>query len=190
MSGRTVTVTNTSTGATSYSWNFGDGYTSSQTSPSHTYSSAGTYTITLTATNSAGNSTASANITIDWQVSITRVEITTSKFSDWNLDTFDSGDIFFQFKNASGTVLLDYEDAKYNDVSQSQLPLTWNLSSAFDVTPLTSTLYVYVYDADFPDEDDLIAYTTFLPSSYLSTRPTNVVKTNGSTTVTLYLNWK
>ncbi len=61
-----VKFTSTSKGATSYQWTFGDAANSTSTdaNPSFTYSAAGTYTVTLKAISSAGQSTASKQITV------------------------------------------------------------------------------------------------------------------------------
>lgn len=66
-----VTFTNTSINADQFDWQFGDGSSSSLEQPTNTYDSTGTYTVVLIASNGCGADTASQDVTITAQASLT-----------------------------------------------------------------------------------------------------------------------
>lgn len=166
----TVNFTNLSSNATSYLWNFGDGTTSSSTNPTHTYTSGGNYTVTLKATNNAGSNQTSKTVTVKntpatW--TLTKFVLTSYPLTDGgdNWDWTDAGpDIYFKLYDANNTLI--YTSSTKSDVTESSLPLTWNLSNATLSTP-TGTCTIKIYDEDGAlDPDDLMGNITFVPADH------------------------
>ena len=65
MNGATVSFFNMSQDADSYFWDFGDGSSSTEENPVHTYAGGDTYTVILFAANECGETTDTAEITIE-----------------------------------------------------------------------------------------------------------------------------
>ena len=166
----TISFTNLSSNASSYQWIFGDGATSSATNPTHTYTSGGNYTVTLKAMNSAGSNQTSRTVTVKNTPStwtLTKFVLTAYPLTDGgdNWDWTDAGpDIYFKLYDANNTLI--YTSSTKNDVSESSLPLTWNLSNA-TLSTLTGTCTIKLYDEDGAlDPDDLMGNITFVPSEH------------------------
>lgn len=80
-----VNFTNTSVGATGYEWSFGEpGATSTATDPSYTYTTAGTYTIQLVATDGICSDTATVQIIIEGEPSLTIPNVFTPNGDGFN----------------------------------------------------------------------------------------------------------
>lgn len=166
----TVSFTNQSLNATSYLWNFGDGATSSSTNPTHTYAAGGNYNVTLTAMNSNGNDQTTHTVTVrntpaTW--TLTKFVLTAYPLTDGgdNWDWTDAGpDIYFKLYDANNTLI--YTSSTKDDVTESSLPLTWNLSNA-TLSTLTGTCTIKIYDEDGAlDPDDLMGNITFVPAEH------------------------
>lgn len=194
----TVIFNNTSTNAANatYAWDFGDNSTSTVQSPSHTYAKGGVFTARLTVTTADGNSTVSKtiNITSPTSVKINSIKITSLSFTDpscscgW--DSNSGPDVYILFTDNTNNVLLT--GAVIDNVAA--LPLMWN-ANAFQITNLTSTYKIYIYDKDTndfpPSADDLMQGFSFSFSS-LTTYPATwtLQDTNGVTKIEFSLTWQ
>ena len=195
----TVSFSNTSTNATGYNWDFGDGSSSTSLNPTHTYTTGGAFSVILTATNSAGNNqiTKIVNITAPpTKVKITKVTVTdlpflTSGGASWD---FSGGpDVFFNITNQLNNILLNGTTSRISDVTSAMLPLSWTLTSAYEITDFGAARYIDLWDFDSPDADDYIGYVGFLMSNYTSAAnpyPATVTQTQNGITVKLDLIWQ
>ncbi len=123
---------------------------------------------------------------------ITSVKITAMPFLDGNNTSWDytgGPDVFFNMEDVNNTILLSGSSSRFSDVSPSDLPLTWNLVSAYQITNISVTHYVTVYDYDTPDPDDLIGNVGFKIEDYKNGYPTTISGTNGQLSVTITGNW-
>ena len=164
-----VSFTNLSTNASSYSWDFGDGGSSSSSNPSHTYSTSGTYNVTLTAYNDAGHDVSSKVVNVknnptSWKLTkfvLSAYPPTEDDGTNW--DFTDAGpDIYFEIKDANGTVL--YTSSTKDNVTTSSLPLTWTLSN-LTLNNIAATYTVAFYDEDgVLDPNDPMGSFTFRPN--------------------------
>lgn len=194
-----VTFTNASTKATSYNWDFGDGSSSTEANPTHTYLTGGSFSVILKATNSAGNNQLTKIINIGappTKVKITRVNVTNIPFVDGNGSSWDfsSGpDVFFKITDQVNSVLYDGTSSRVTDVTSTQLPLSWNFTTPFEITDFEVSRFIDIWDFDSPDADDNIGYVGFKMSNYTSGSnpyPTTVTNTQNGITVTLDLVWQ
>ena len=194
-----ISFTNTSTNAISYAWDFGDGSTSTSNNPNHTYTSGGAYSVILRATNAAGTSQITKNVNIanaPTRVRITNITIINFPFVDPNGSSWDIGngpDLFFKITDMDNTVLLDGSGSRIDDVVSSMLPVSWSLTTPFEITDFNSLRYVDAWDYDTFDPDDLIGYVSFVMNDYTSGSnpyPTTVTKTENGVTIRLNLTWQ
>ena len=194
-----VTFTNTSTNATSYSWDFGDGTTSTYTSVLKTYMKGGTFPVTLTARNAAGENQITKNVHIaasKTKVKITKVTITSMPFLDENSagwDILDGPDVFIKIVTENNTVLYDGTSTRITNVAPASLPISWVLSTPFEITDFNAARFIDVWDYDVPDADDRIGYVHFPVNDYTSgsnAYPSTVTCTQNNITVKLDLIWQ
>lgn len=124
---------------------------------------------------------------------ILSVKITAMPFLDASNTTWDpSGgapDVFFKMETANNTVLYDGSSSRVNDVGSSDLPLGWSLVNAYQITNLTVTHYVTLYDYDTLDPNDLIGYVGFSMQDHKDGYPKTITKTSGSITVSITGEW-
>jgi PKD repeat protein len=192
----TVSFTNQSTNASSYSWDFGDGGTSTLSNPSHTFLQGGVYTVRLTATGAGGSNSVSKTVNIQSPTSlkITNVKITGMPFVDpscncgWDSNT--GPDVFFVLQDNTGATLLTGNT--FQNVSSSSLPLGWLVNPAYQVTNLSGTYKILVYDEDVndvpPNPNDYIGGYQFSFSSWATQGyPTKLVLDLPTSTLTLEL---
>jgi PKD repeat protein len=199
-----VQFTNTSTNASTYSWDFGDNSAaSSATSPTYTYSRPGTYTIRLKASNANTSDSISKSLTIQapTSVRITSVRITSIPLVDptcncaW--DNNNGPDVYYELTETSNNVLVSTIANPFNNVVASDLPITWNLSTPYQINDFLRYYRLQVYDKDTNDtpssNDDFINgflfnfnefITSGYPSSILLESPSHNLK------VVLNLQWQ
>lgn len=191
----TVDFTSTSTNATSYLWDFGDNGSSTQASPQHIYLNGGVYTVTLTAMGAGGTNSKTKTVNIlnrPTTCKITNVKITAMPFVDASSASWDfsSGpDVFFKILDINNIVLVDGTSSRVTDVTQASLPISWNFTTPFSISPLNTDRFFHIWDYDTPDPDDYIGYVGFNPSSY-SNYPTSVNISRGSINITLTVTWQ
>lgn len=192
----TVTFTNNSTNANTYAWDFGDNSTSTLKDPQHTYTAGGVYTVQLTSTGTGGSASITKTINISstpTTCKITSIKITAMPFTDLNgsgWDPFDGPDVFFKIVTQNNSVLLDGTSSRFNNITTNSLPLTWNLSTPFSITPLNTNRYIDIYDYDTLDPDDLIGTIGFNPQLSFAGYPATKTLSNQGLTIVLGLQWQ
>jgi hypothetical protein len=93
----------------------------------------------------------------------------------------------------ANNVLLDGSGARIDDVVSSMMPVSWSLTTPFEITDFNSLRYVDAWDYDTFDPDDLIGYVSFIMNDYTSGSnpyPTTVTKTENGVTIRLNLTWQ
>lgn len=169
-----IVFENKSTNATDYLWDFGDGSSSSslEKNPTHTYAAAGTYTVELIATGKGGSNIKTKTIQITapakpTTLTITGVTITEMSFIDANSEPWDSTsgpDLEFTIYDIA--TYKDYiSSSTFNNITASQLPVTWTLPTPKTITDLTKDWGVSVGDVDGQYVDG-IAQVYFTPADY------------------------
>ena len=199
-----VSFTSNTTNTTSYLWDFGDNSSSTIANPQHTYTAGGTYTVKLTATGAGG--TTSTNKTVNVAAALTKVKITkitvtampflrSDGISNWESgQPFESGgpDVFIQIQKTGGVLALG-PSSTLSNVTPSVLPFFWDLSTVpYDITDLSVSRFIYLYDSDGILTPETIGYVGFLFSNYTtgtSPYPTSITQTQNGITVTLNLLW-
>lgn len=192
----TVSFTNQSTNATSYSWDFGDGGTSTSANPTHIYLQGGVYTVRLNATGSGGSNSVSKTVNIQAPTSlkITNLKVTGMSFVDpscncgWDSNT--GPDVFFVLQDNAGNNLMIGNT--FQNVSSGSLPLGWVFNPAYQITNLTATYKILVYDEDTndlpPSPNDYIGGYQFTFSSWATQGyPTKLVLDLPTSTLKLEL---
>ncbi len=122
---------------------------------------------------------------------ILTLKITAMPFLDLNSagwDPFDGPDVYFNITDGSN-ILMNGSSSKMSDVLSSNLPLTWNFSVAHQITNITMTQFIEIWDYDTLDPNDFIGSVGFKLEDYKSGYPTSITKSNGGITVTITGNW-
>jgi PKD repeat protein len=167
-------------------WDFGDNDTSTLFEPSHTYLKGGVYTVKLTATSSSGIGTATQTITI--QKPKTLCKVASIKINEMPLSKPQN--VFFKIENIGRFVFFDGTSTRINDVTKEDLPLLWNLSTPYAITPLNTGIYIRIYNYDDLDPAAFIGSVGFNPSTAGSGFPSTVNLTSPGVSVTLDLKWE
>lgn len=191
----TVSFTSTSTDATSYLWDFGDNGSSTEASPQHTYLNGGVYTVKLTVIGAGGSNSTTKTVNIlnkPTTCSITNIKITAMPFVDASSVSWDlsSGpDVFFKIADVNNSILLDGKSSRFTDITQDSLPISWDLTTPFSISPLNTDRIILVFDYDTLDPDDYIGYVFLNPSTY-SNYPTSINLSKGGINITLTVTWQ
>jgi PKD repeat protein len=199
-----VIFTSTTSNATNYLWDFGDNSTSTLSNPQHAYVSGGVYTVKLTVTGEGGTTSSIKTVNVAsslTKVKITKITVTAMPFlrpdgiSNWESgQIFESGgpDVFIQIQKAGGVLALG-PSGTLSNVTPSVLPLNWDLSTApYDITDLSVSRFVYLYDSDGVLSPETIGYVGLLFSNYSSGTnpyPSTITQTQNGITITLNLSW-
>ena len=199
-----VTFTSTTSNATNYLWDFGDNSTSTLSNPQHAYTSGGVYTVKLTVIGEGGTTSSTKTVNVAaalTKVKITKITVTAMPFlrpdgiSNWESgQIFESGgpDVFIQIQKTGGVLALG-PSSTLSNVTPSVLPLNWDLSTApYDITDLSVSRFVYLYDSDGVLSPETIGYVGFLFSTYTSGTnpyPSTITQTQNGITITLNLLW-
>jgi PKD repeat protein len=196
-----VNFSSTTTNATSYLWDFGDNGSSTIANPQHLYNAGGVYTVKLTVTGSGGTNSITKTVNIGaalTKVKISKVTILNIPFtkpggtSGW--DTDGTGpDIYFQIQDQTSTILFNAGSAsRISNVTPSLLPISWNITTPFEITNLSSPRFIQLFDYDTITADEDMSYVGFLMSDYVSgatAYPLSVTETQNGITLKLDLIW-
>jgi PKD repeat protein len=197
----TITFTSSTTNATSYLWDFGDNGTSTVSNPQHLYSTSGVYTVKLTATGAGGSTSTTKTVNISpalTKVKIAKMTIVNIPFTKpggttgWDLN--GSGpDVYFKIEDVQSNILFDAtSSARIDDVTPSMLPKSWNITTPFAITDLTSSIFINLYDYNITAKDEDMSYVRFLMSNYVTganAYPSTVTNTQNGITIKLDLIW-
>lgn len=121
------------------------------------------------------------------------VKVSAIPFVDGTNSSWDPAggapDVFFKMETANNTVLYDGSSSRYNDVVAANLPLEWSFVNAYQITNLSVTHYVTLYDYDTLDPNDLIGYVGFSMQDHKDGYPKTITKTSGSITISINGEW-
>lgn len=123
---------------------------------------------------------------------ILNVKITAMPFVDANnvsWDYLNGPDVFFKMEIQNNTVLFDGTSSRFTDVGASSLPLSWDFVNAYQITNLSVTHFVTVYDYDTPDPDDEIGYVGFTMQEHKTNYPKSITKSQNGLTITISGEW-
>ncbi len=119
-------------------------------------------------------------------VTISEIPFLAPNATSW--DPFDGPDVFFKIELQNNTELFSVSE-RFVDVQPSNLPLGWNLVNAYQITNISVTQYITVYDYDTIDPNDRIGFVGFTFSDHKSAYPKTIKKSNGGVTVTITGEW-
>ena|SRR6218665_2453356 len=98
-------------------------------------------------------------------------------------------DVFFKIEGAASAVLYDGTGERRDDVSQSDLPLSWNFLKAYEIDNLEATHFVTIYDYDPIGDNDKIGHVGFTMNAHKSGYPRKITKSDGGVTVSITGEW-
>jgi PKD repeat protein len=200
LSSANVTFRNNSTNASGYFWNFGDGTNSIEANPTHAYLLNGSYTVSLTAFGKGGGATTSyQTVNIYGQVSITKISINNLPLlqpngTSWNYPSTGGPNIFVDIIEGSGIIHWDGSDSIKNNVTKSELPLSWSCTYYSQTPKVLTERYLVVYNNNSGSITSIDSLP-FLWSNYLTPPnafPSSISLTDSAKGVsaTLNLQWQ
>lgn len=159
----TITFNNLSENASFFEWDFGNGRTSSQQNPVMTYDSYGFYIVELKATDlgSFKSNTISKTLSISpGRVFIEQISVRQIPYNDpngytWDLFTGLDPDIYWSIEDVLHNTLRESSTYRSN-VSNQMLPISFNLSPAFELPVTTKRYYILLWDYDDGISDEFI----------------------------------
>lgn len=104
-------------------------------------------------------------------------------------DLFDDADVFFNIEDANHTIVYDGSSFKVGNLAQADLPVSWSLTSSYQINDINKLVYISVCDYDVLDANDPMGYVGFKMEDYVDGKPTSITKTNGALTVTITGVW-
>ena len=181
-----IKFTNTSKDFKSLSWDFGDGKTSTVENPIHKYSKEGSYVVTLTAKNGTLSDRVTRNITLTaptkcYVTGVCYVNVAyMGKYYKCKLN--DDGPWVVKTWLTTGYMLVDSKNMDY--IFKTPVELENMAKHEY------YTLYTYWSGNTSEDGTQLLKQKIY--DSEFSSYPSKISKTsdNGSTTVTVYLEWE
>jgi len=156
--GKSVSFSNCSDKSDQYEWIFGDGSTSIKANPDHVYESSGTYEVTLTAFSSNRKKQDDTTITIRAIApKLSSIELVNFPEQKPNGEDWDNGiigiisdpDIIMRIAQQNGDVL--FENDPISNLSQDQLPQTWEVSEEIKIKNETWIVQLVDNDDNFSD---------------------------------------
>lgn len=106
---------------------------------------------------------------------------------DW--DYLSGPDVFYNIEDAAGRVLLSGSNGRVDDISDTDLPLSWDLQTEYAITDLEAVNSITVYDYDPLDPNDKIGEVGFKLKDYSYTYPKSITKTSGGVSITMTGQW-
>lgn len=119
-------------------------------------------------------------------MSISAMPFLDSNSSGW--DPNSGPDVFFNITNGSA-ILLSGSSSKFTDVQTSQLPMSWTFTNAHQITNITATQFIEIWDYDTIDPNDYIGSVGFKLEDHKSGYPKTITKTSGGITVSITGEW-
>lgn len=104
-------------------------------------------------------------------------------------DLFDDADVFFNIEDANHTIVYDGSSFKVGNLAQADLPVSWSLTSSYQINDINKLVYISVCDYDVLDANDPMGYVGFKMEDYVDGKPTSITKTNGALTITITGVW-
>lgn len=120
-------------------------------------------------------------------VKISALPFLDASATDW--DPFDGPDIFFNMEDSGSNVLYNGSSQRFKDIDKTDLPLTWDFLTAYQITNLGVTHFVTVYDYDTIDPNDVVGYIGFTMTDHKNGYPKTITKTSGSLTISINGEW-
>ena len=120
-------------------------------------------------------------------VKVSAMPFINSNNASW--DILNGPDLFFKMETDNNAVIFNGTSSRINDISPASLPLSWDFVNAYQITNLSVTHYVTLYDYDTPDPDDEIGYVGFTMQDHKSGYPKSITKTQNNITVTISGEW-
>jgi len=110
-------------------------------------------------------------------------------FNNVGWDLFDDADVFFNIEDENHMPYYLGSAYKVGNVAQADLPVSWSLTSSYQINDISKMTYVAVYDYDVLDENDPMGYVGFKMEDYVDGKPTTITKSSGALTVTITGVW-
>ncbi len=104
-------------------------------------------------------------------------------------DLFDDADVFFNIEDANHTIVYDGSSFKVGNLAQADLPVSWSLTSSYQINDINKLVYISICDYDVLDANDPMGYVGFKMEDYVDGKPTSITKTNGALTITITGVW-
>jgi len=120
-------------------------------------------------------------------VKVTAMPFLNDQSTSWDFTT--GPDVFFKIETANNAVLFDGTSSRFENVPTTGLPIAWNMVNAYQITNITVTHFITLYDYDTPDPDDEIGYVGFTMQDHKSGYPKTITKSNGDITITITGEW-
>lgn len=123
---------------------------------------------------------------------ILSIKITEMPFLDANSagwDPLDGPDVYFNMEDVNSNVLFNGSSSRFKDVLVSELPFSWSFVDAYQITNLTVTHFVTVYDFDTLDPNDEIGYVGFTLSEHKDGYPKSISKSRNGVNITITGEW-
>jgi len=104
-------------------------------------------------------------------------------------DLFDDADVFFNIEDENFTTVYDGSSFKVGNLAQADLPVSWALTSQYEIKDISKITYVALFDYDVLDDNDAMGYVGFKMQDYEAGKPTTITKSSGALTVTITGVW-
>lgn len=158
-----------------------------------TYYTAGSHEVELKAIGDQGESVATQWVYINPPHTTCKIKkIELISYPPPSSGTHDPGsgpDIYFIIDGA-GSIYYNGLPVRFNDVTASSLPITWELNPSFSLGAITSNNFLTFHDYDYPDPDAYMGYFSFKPSYDWKFYPVNPVIEKNGLKVRFTLEWE
>ena len=104
-------------------------------------------------------------------------------------DLFDDADVFFNIEDENHIPYYLGSSFKVGNVAQADLPVSWALTSQYEIKDISKITYIALFDYDVLDDNDAMGYVGFKMQDYEAGKPTTITKSSGSLTVTITGVW-
>jgi hypothetical protein len=110
-------------------------------------------------------------------------------FNNIGWDLFDDADVFFNIEDENHVPNYLGSSFKVGNVAQADLPVSWALTSQYEIKDISKITYVALFDYDVLDDNDAMGYVGFEMQDYEAGKPTTITKSSGALTVTITGVW-